>query len=90
VPYLGRDLISKLVHFLHCEILSTGKIKEANLILEKTVLERTHELADAVIEKDRILGVVVHDLKNKIGGSYSLLKLINGKEYPLDEDEKFQ
>lgn len=59
------------------------KLKEANLTLERKVLERTQELGDANkdlkrinAEKNKYVGIVAHDLRNPIGNALSFSELL--------------
>ena len=58
-------------------------LKNTNIVLKNTVIEKTQELVAKNEElekiskdKSKILGIVAHDLKNPIGGIFSLSKYV--------------
>ncbi|WP_281615832.1 ATP-binding protein [Flammeovirga sp. SubArs3] len=67
------------------------KLKEANFhIIEQKELieEKNHELQSANADKNHLLGIVAHDLRNPLASSITLLSMLNATEANLDEDEK--
>ncbi len=54
------------------------KIKELNTYLEHKVGERTSELTESNKDKDRILGIVAHDINNKLFGVMGYLEMARG------------
>ena len=72
-------------------------LKNANIVLENKVRERTQELEVKNYElekisndKSKILGIVAHDLRSPVGGIFNLSKFIysNIKEIASKEDGK--
>lgn len=67
------------------------KLMEANIhIMEQKELieEKNHELQTANAEKNHLLGIVAHDLRNPLASSITLLSMLNANEDKFDEDEK--
>ncbi|ANQ48951.1 transporter substrate-binding domain-containing protein [Flammeovirga sp. MY04] len=67
------------------------KLMEANIhIMEQKELieEKNHELQTANGEKNHLLGIVAHDLRNPLASSITLLSMLNANEEKFDEDEK--
>lgn len=61
------------------------ELKEWSQVLERRVMERTHELQELNHEKDEILGIAAHDLKNPLAGILSSAEIL--KHY-YAQDEK--
>lgn len=55
-------------------------LKEYNLMLEREVEERTKDLIRVNKEKNEIIGIAVHDLKNPLSNIKMLAKVLNGEE----------
>ncbi len=53
------------------------QLKRNKAELEQAVANRTRQLADALDEKDRLIGVVAHDLRNPMFGIVSALENLN-------------
>lgn len=64
--------------------------KANNHIIEQKELieEKNHELESANNEKNHLLSIVAHDLRNPLSSSITLLSMLNTEDTPLDEDEK--
>ncbi|MBB6461556.1 ATP-binding protein [Flammeovirga kamogawensis] len=64
--------------------------KANNHILEQKELieEKNHDLENANNEKNHLLGIVAHDLRNPLSSSISLLSMLDTNNSALDDDEK--
>ncbi len=51
--------------------------------------ERTEDLYHTNKEKDRILGVIAHDVNNRIGGIATLLDMVQNHELNTEEEKEF-
>ena len=81
-----EELLSRLEKLNTDLEIQYEEVKILNESLEKKVNERTNELLQSNKDKDRILGVLSHDVNNKIGGIGSLLEIIQNE--PMEEEEK--
>jgi signal transduction histidine kinase len=66
------------------------KIKSLNETLEQKVGSRTAELAQSNRDRDRILGVVAHDIRNKLGGVIGYLDMLKDGYHDLPEENRFR
>ncbi|WP_044208567.1 ATP-binding protein [Flammeovirga sp. OC4] len=67
------------------------QLQEANnhIIEQKELIEeKNHELEDANNDKNHLLSIVAHDLRNPLSSSITLLSMLNTDDTNLDEDEK--
>ncbi len=64
------------------------KIRGLYATLEQKVADRTEELAQSNKDKDRILGVVAHDINNKLAGTLGYLDLLLEHGDSLDDRRK--
>lgn len=88
LAWLGLRSREKEIDYL------VDSLKEWNLSLEKKVDERTkeissinEELVSINAEKDNFIGIVSHDLKSPITGIQGLVRLMNMKSRPAEEQE---
>lgn len=66
------------------------KMEQEQAILQKRVDERTSELKEALQDKDRLISVIAHDLKNPMFAIVGALETWKNKGNELGEDEKAQ
>lgn len=66
------------------------KLEKEQIILQKRVDERTSELQEALQDKDRLISVIAHDLKNPMFAIVGALETWKNKGNELGEDEKAQ
>jgi signal transduction histidine kinase len=66
-----------------------AEVKLLNDSLENKVNERTEDLYRTNKEKDRILGVIAHDVNNRIGGIATLLDMVQNQELNAEEEKEF-
>lgn len=81
---LTSGLIKRLKIMIIESVQHNDQIRSLNNSLEKRVEQRTMELSDLNRQKDRILGMVAHDINNKLGGVLGYLDLINNANDTLD------
>lgn len=65
------------------------EVKNLNESLEQKVEDRTEELNKSNKEKDRILGIISHDVNNRIGGIGSLLEILEQEDMNSEEQKEF-
>ncbi len=80
------DLFSTLKSLSEESMKQVAEIQLLNTTLEEKVKLRTAELAQSNKDKDRILGVVAHDINNKLFGILGNLELLT-VEYPTLKDK---
>lgn len=66
------------------------KLEEEQLILQKRVDERTSELKDALLDKDKLISVIAHDLKNPMFAIVGALETWRNKGKEMKEEEQRQ
>jgi signal transduction histidine kinase/tetratricopeptide (TPR) repeat protein len=66
-----------------------NNILKVNESLEEKVLERTSALNISNKEKDKILGILAHDVNNKLGGIASLLDIIQNYQLEAEENKEY-
>jgi signal transduction histidine kinase len=85
-------IISSLIGTLTSYAVESEKnlreITQLNETLEKKVSDRTGELEQSNRDKDRILGVVAHDVNNKIVGILGYLDMLNGQSHSLSDSDR--
>ncbi|MBO7505809.1 MAG: response regulator [Paludibacteraceae bacterium] len=64
------------------------KLEEEQIILQKKVDERTTELKQALQDKDRLISVIAHDLKNPMFAIVGALETWLGKEKQMSDTDK--
>ena len=64
------------------------KLEEEQIVLQKKVDERTTELKQALQDKDRLISVIAHDLKNPMFAIVGALETWMGKEKQMNDTEK--
>lgn len=67
-----------------------NEIEELNATLEEKVRVRTEELSLLNKDKDRILGIVAHDINNKLGGIIGYLDLLKDEDPQLNPQKRLQ
>lgn len=81
---LTSGLIKRLKIMIIESVQHNDQIQSLNNSLERRVEQRTKELSDLNKQKDQILGMVAHDINNKLGGVLGYLDLINNANDTLD------
>ena len=64
------------------------KLEEEQIILQKKVDERTTELKQVLQDKDRLISVIAHDLKNPMFAIVGALETWLGKEKQMNDTDK--
>ena len=64
------------------------KLEEEQIVLQKKVDERTTELKQALQDKDRLISVIAHDLKNPMFAIVGALETWIGKEKQMNDADK--
>ncbi len=84
-----EELLGRLVKLNYELENKYQEVKLLNDSLEDKVTERTQELKNSNKEKDKILGILSHDVNNRIGGIGSLLELLDCEEINSEEQKEF-
>lgn len=89
---IAVSIISNLLNQLRSLINELSQrvveIRNLNENLELKVESRTAELLQANQEKDQILGVVAHDIRNKLSGLSGYLELLLDQSLSLNDEKK--
>jgi ligand-binding sensor domain-containing protein/signal transduction histidine kinase len=67
--------------------MRTRKIRESNRLLEEKVKQRTRELSEANLAKDKIFSIIAHDLKNPFTVFYGYTELLDKNIDKMTKEE---
>lgn len=85
IKFNNRVMYNTMIRDITLKKKAENLLKKYNETLEKDVKERTKELEQLNKEKNEILGIAAHDLKNPLSNIKMLAKFI--KEDKLSDDE---
>jgi signal transduction histidine kinase len=85
---ITSGLIQNLLAFATQSVKNIAEISYLNATLEKKVSDRTKELEQSNRDKDRVLGIVAHDINNKISGILGYLDMVKEMYRTLSESDR--
>lgn len=87
---LTSALIERLKIMIEESVRNSEEIRALNSTLEQRVEQRTKELSELNKQKDWILGMVAHDINNKLGGLLGYLDLVRNNDIGIDNESRLK